>query len=342
MNDKKVIREKILISIAISLILIFGIYSLVLEPAVNCFSSARIEKNQIKKMLIDLKKEYKDGKLDVVSKDKVVIFGFNYLGEVTEKSKIKLKGSQVVDTQRVKGVSSFQMKFTSNANTLTKFLHFSENTVPPLIISNFRISSISGGSFEGMRQLECSAMVSVIPRNLSKKIVYPNLEKYMSLTRDPFSPFVKSEVKKVETPVTEEAPPPPPASWILNAAMSDDEGDYLIFTNNDNNEYIVNLKKGKDANAGFKINNDADEAVKITIGHENIEWTLGETKSQEILPKELIDIINKSESGKETILPQESQEENKEEAVDDAIKLIPQFDKLPDNIKKQIKNRRRK
>jgi len=333
------LREKILVSVAISLILIFSVYSLVLKFAMNYFSNVNIEKKQMEKILFDLKKDYKKDSTELISKEEAIMFVFNYLGEVTEKSKIKLKNLQVMGTQNAKGILSFQMRFISNADTFNKFLYLSENTIPPLIINNFRISSISGGSFEGMRQIEGLATITVIPRSLSQKIILANLEKYESIQRDPFSPFVRSEVK-LKTPVIEETPPQVP-NWILTAAMSDEEGDYLIFTkSDDSSKFIVNLKGEEDIT--FKINN---ERIEIIVDNNKIEWILGESKSQDSLPKKLIEIIEKK--SKETTVYQESperKEDMKEEKVDDIKEFIPQFDRfldrLPDDVRRRIREGR--
>jgi hypothetical protein len=268
------------------------IYVYLLEPAMRGYFSGLDEKASHESTLAEKKKQFsnEDKAVEKQSSEKGVIFLLNYLETLTADSNMKMKSFQVIGGTSTKGMPSFQMRFACNADTLIRFMYMSENTKPPLSVSNWRVNSIAGGSFSGMRQLEGIATLTMLGSGGGIKPGFAKLDRYKALRRDPFAELVKEAPKEEPKPEPkEEQEPPSVVKWSLTAQMSDGEGDYMIFTNGDTKQRVItNLKDLEGAKVAV-----GEEKVEISIGEEKLEWQLGESKEEDKLPAKLKEFILK-------------------------------------------------
>ena len=141
--------------------------------------------------------------------------------------------------------------------------------------------------------MDTLAAVAISTSRLGGKTFFADENKLKPLRRDPFAPYekkappVRKVVKEAESPQVE--PLPPAESWTLTAAMSDpsSEGDTLLFKKGSGSmKYALTLKKGGDITLSW-----SGEKVEIKIGEKQMLWTLGETVSEEDIPKKLVEAI---------------------------------------------------
>ena len=269
-------------SIAIPVIIAVGIPAVIfvklLEPSLTSYKSysAEIEQLSIKSEM--LKKQLSastDGKQGK-QKEKPVIYLLDYLEKLTGKSDLRVKSFQDTASGAVNGISAFQMRFVCNFCTYERFLYMCENTFPPLAISSWRISSLAGGSYSGMRQLEGTATVSFLTAGSGAKAVFADPEKFKSSWRDIFAEM-QADTKPPPPPV-EETEPDPVLKWSLTAQMSDGESDLVVITDSLNRRVTVDLKS---AGGSSSVK---DDNVEITVGAGKFTWKLGDAFEKEKLP----------------------------------------------------------
>ena len=289
------IKQNSLVPFTLLGALIIGVYFGLLEPLLTEWVSLNAGKKDTMVKLVELRKNYSEeaGSRAKNTGSKNDIFIMNYLDALTLKSDInKVKSFQPIGLQGAKGVPSYQIRFACNANALLKFMYLAEETQPRLAISNCRASSIAGGSYGGMRQLECLATISLVAKGNESKINIAETGKFKAVGRDPFSEVVKAEPRKervVETPSIPEV-----TKWILTAVMSEGEADVLLFKKESGGEkFTVSLKKSGAISLSW-----VNEQVELKIGEEKLLWGIGESKSEDTLPKELVDNIKNGESAK--------------------------------------------
>ena len=295
MDKKPVIKQKSLFErIAIPVIIAVGIPAVIsiklLEPSFESYRSYSSETEQLA-----LKGELLRKQLAVTAggntgkqKEKPVIYLLNYLEKLTGKSDIKLKSFQDTGTGGASGISSFQMRFACNVITYEKFLYMCENTFPPLSVSNWRISSLAGGSYSGMRQLEGTATISFLTAGAGAKAVYADPDKFKAGWRDIFAE-TQSDVK-APPPAAEETEPDPVLKYSLTAQMSDGESDLIVITDSLNRRVTLDLKKSSGISAV------KDDNVEITIGTEKFSWKLGDAFEKEKLPAWLMKAVDEAKS----------------------------------------------
>ena len=287
MEKKPVIKQKSLFErIAVPVVIAVGIPAVIfiklLEPSFASYRSYAAEAEQLALKGELLKKQLaapageKAGK----QREKPVIYLLNYLEKLTERSDIKLKSFQDTATGGVNGISSFQMRFACNIITYERFLFLCENTFPPLAVNNWRVSSLAGGSYSGMRQLEGTATVSFLTAGSGAKAVYADLNKFKAGWRDIFAE-TPSDVKAPPPPV-EETEPDPVLKFSLTAQMSDGESDIVVITDSLNRRVTVDLKK-YGGSSSVK-----DDNVEITLGTEKYAWKLGDSVEKEKLPAGIV------------------------------------------------------
>ncbi|OGF50817.1 MAG: hypothetical protein A2231_04160 [Candidatus Firestonebacteria bacterium RIFOXYA2_FULL_40_8] len=312
--------------------LIIGIYFWVLEPVFIEWSGLSRQENEILSKLVELRKTFNEESGSQVKNpgNKNTIFLLNYLDALVSKSGInKLKNFQPVGVQASKGAPSYQLRFAANANALLKFMYLAEETKPRLAISNCRASSVAGGSYSGMRQLECQVTVSLVSKGNETKINIADVLKFKNLSRDPFSNIVYEEPKQVKVKEPEDAPEVP--KWTLTAVMSEGDLDTLLFKKENNGEkYAVTLKKTGDITLAW-----VKEQIEITAGGTKVLWPMGETKTEDTLPKELVESIKSGETGKITV------EKAPEGPSDDELKASDKLDEIRNQMTPdQMRNRR--
>lgn len=286
-------REKLILSAGALIASLVLIVILFLEPALKKYSAVHADISSAKNEITQIKMTDKQIGVKQLDPGRAIIYMYNYLEGVTVNSGVKIKNFQASGSQGTKGMANFQLKLGSNASTFVKLLYIAENTVPAMSVSTFRISSQSGGTYEGMRQLETIASVAISSKRLGGKTLYADGKKFKALGRDPFAPYEpKVAVKEVAKPaeVKEVAPP---ENWILTAAMGDGESDTLLFKKESGTvKYAVTLKKGGDVSLTW-----SKESVEIKSGAEKISWAMGESKVDNIIPKTLKDAIMNGDTG---------------------------------------------
>ncbi len=283
--------ERIAIPVIIAVGIPAVIYVKFLEPSLASyrFYSAEIEQLSLKSEL--LKKQLSastDGKPGK-QKEKPVIYLLNYLEKLTGKSNIRVKSFQDTASGAVNGISAFQMRFVCNFSTFERFLFMCENTTPRLAVSSWRISSLAGGSYSGMRQLEGTATVSFLAAGAGAKAVYADQDRFMASWRDIFAE-IKAEMRP-PSPPAEETEPDPVLKWTLTAQMSDGDSDLIIVTDSLNRRATVDLKKAGGSSAVKEDN------VEITVGAEKFTWKLGDAFEKEKLPAWLMNAMAGNKSG---------------------------------------------
>ena len=288
------LREKIILSLGVLVASAALPVLLFLEPALKNYSENLSDILNAKNEIIRIKAADKEIGVKPLDPGRAIIYLYNYMEGVTVNSGVKLKNFQASGSQGSKGMANFQLKLGSNASTFARLLFIAENTVPAMYISNFRISSQSGGTYEGMRQLETIASVSISTKRLGGKTFYADGTKFKALKRDPFAASDgKPEVKPPETKAAGIE------NWILTAAMSDEDGDILLFKKEGAAlKYAVSLKKG----GGLALK-WSGESVEIKTGAEKISWVLGETTPEDSIPKVLKEEILKGDTGKSEKAP---------------------------------------
>jgi len=320
---KKNAFETLVLPLIIAIGIPAVIYVEFLEPA---FSSYRMYSQQAvsdEARLAGLKKQYGESSQKETKKsdEKPVIYLLNYLESITAKSNIKLKSFQEAGGAGAKGITAFQMRFACNADTFAKFLFMSENTVPPLAVSNWRVTSIAGGSYSGMRQLEGMATVTFVSSRAGKKTDFAKLDRYKGNWRDVFAEVQKEALKAAPPPEPEEkeAPEPDPVvKWTLTAQMSDGESDLVVITHSLTGQRVIaDLKK---INALINVKG---EEVEITVGEEKVLWKLGSSLEQDKLPVKLKELILEAKDGvpakTEESKPAESGAVKKAEPEEEAV-----------------------
>ncbi len=316
---KKSLLEALVIPLVIALGVPLAIYIKLLEPSFSSFRVYSAEAASLEAKVDIIKKQYeeKDKLKPQKSAEKPVIYLLNYLDSASAKSNIKIKSFQEAGSQGSRGVSSFQLRFGCNADTFSKFLYFAENSVPPLAISNWRVTSIAGGSYSGMRQLEGLATLTFVSAGAGRKAVFAKLEGQKSWWRDVFAEVSREQPKAAPPPkVVEDTEPDPIIKWTLTAQMSDGENELIVVTFSLTNRRVLVDLKPLGAVVSVK-----EELVTITAGGENLDWKLGEAIEQTKLPKKLADAIL---AAKEASSPSATQEKTvvKEEEKQPAPAVI--------------------
>ncbi|MFH1073452.1 MAG: hypothetical protein V1752_00020 [Candidatus Firestonebacteria bacterium] len=333
------VKQNILIPFTLIGASIIGIYFGLLEPSIRELVSLNTRKNDVEVKLVDLKKNYNEepGSLIKNTGNKNIAYLLDYLEALILKSDInKLKSYQPVGIQGAKGIPAYQIRFTANANDLLKFMYLSEETLPRLAISSCRASSIVGGLYGGMRQLECLLTVSLIAKGNETKINIAGLNKFKSIYRDPFSETPEAEPVKEKIKEPEEVREV--EKWTLTAVMSDGEADTLLFKKESGEEkHAVTLRKTGQISLVW-----GKDRVEIKIGEEKILWLMGETKAEDTLPKEFVESIKNGESGKDAVektpealrsggIPSE-EEFNTRGIPEESLKITEEQEKIQDRI----------
>ncbi len=339
MDKKPVVKQKSLFErIAVPVVIAVGIPAVIfiklLEPSFVSYKSYSREADQLALKGGLLKKQLSaaEGTNTGKQKEKPVIYLLNYLEKLTEKSDIKLKSFQDTASAGVNGISSFQMRFACNVITYGKFLYLCENTLPPLAINNWRISSLAGGSYSGLRQVEGTATVSFLTAGAGAKAVFADPEKFKADWRDIFSE-TPSNVK-APPPVEEEAEPDPVLKYSLTAQMSDRDSDIIIITDSLNRRVTVDLKKNGGRSAVKEDN------VEVTLGVEKFIWKLGDSLEQEKIPAGIVKVMTaaKEEAAAAVVAAAAvaaSRMEQKE-----APAIVPAADNPPDRTSRRSRRNR--
>ncbi len=309
--------ERITIPVIIAVGIPAVIFIKLLEPSLTSYRSysAEIEQLSIKSEL--LKKQLSastDGKPGK-QKEKPVIYLLNYLEKLTGKSDVRVKSFQDTASVAVNGISSFQMRFVCNFSTYERFLFMCENTFPPLAVSSWRISSLAGGSYSGMRQLEGTATVSFLTAGSGAKAVFADPDKFKASWRDIFAEMQAD--MKPPPPPAEETEPDPVLKWSLTAQMSDGESDLVIITDSLNRRVTVDLKKTGGSSAVKEDN------VEMTFGAEKFTWKLGDAFEKEKLPAWLMKAMVDAKSASSVVPPAST-------AVQESVPA-PSLSPVPDN-----------
>ncbi|MCX5777449.1 MAG: hypothetical protein NTX32_07510 [Candidatus Firestonebacteria bacterium] len=259
---------------------------LLVEPAVKEYRATLLDIAVCRKETVRIKKNDKEKGAKPLTADKANNYMFNYIEGFTEKSEVENKSFRSSGVQITKGTANFQLKLESNAVTFLKLLFVAENTVPFVSINNFRISSMGGGTYKGLRQLDTVVAVSISTKRLGAKILYPDLSKFITLKRDPFAPaalFEKASPGIQKTVVSE--------SWTLTAAMSEEEQHVLFFKEEGNGKgYKIMLKK----KGGIMLFWSGSE-VNIKTEKENLLWSVGETKAASKIPELILKMLRNGE-----------------------------------------------
>jgi|GEM_PF-3403066 len=302
---------------------LIGIYFGFLEPSLKELTSLGLQQKEILSKLTVLRKTFTEetaGQTKTRSSNDT-IYLMNYLDALILKSDIiKLKSFQPVGAQGAKSVPAYQIRFAANANALLKFMYLSEKTLPRLAISSCRASSIAGGSYSGMRQLECQLTVSLFSKGNKKEIKIAGLEKFKAVYRDPFSEIVREEPKP-EPEAEPEAEAPEIPKWTLTAVMSEGDADTLLFKKERfDTKRIVTLKRTGVISLAW-----GKDQVELKTGGVVLVWALGETKGEDVLSKEIKEAIQNGDSGKGVIAttPELAQPEEKPAEAEITIKELP-------------------
>ncbi|GEM_PF-2935199 len=286
------IREKLILSIGVLVASVVLAVILFLEPALKTYSNVLADIAYAKKEIAHIRTADKEIGVKQLDPGRAIIYMYNYMEGVTVNSGVKIKNFQASGNQGTKGMANFQLKLGANALTFAKLLYISENTVPAMSISSFRISSQSGGTYEGLRQLETVTSVAISTKRLGGKTFYADGAKFKALRRDPFAPYEgKTAVKELKQPDDKTSAA---ENWVLTAAMSDGDMDVLLYKKeNGTTKYAVSLKKG-----GQLALTWSGESVEIRAGEEKTVWVLGEAKAENIIPKILKEAIMNGDTGK--------------------------------------------
>ena len=321
--EKKIVSGKsgFFERVAIPVIIAVGIPAVIfvkfLEPSWASYRSYSAEivqlslKSELLKKQLSASTDGKPGK----QKEKPVIYLLNYLEKLTGKSDIRVKSFQDTASGAVNGISAFQMRFVCNFITFERFLYMCENTFPPLAVSSWRISSLAGGSYSGMRQLEGTATVSFLTAGSGAKAVYADQNRFKAGWRDIFAEM-QAEMKP-PSPPAEETEPDPVLKWSLTAQMSDGDSDLVIITDSLNRRVTVDIMKAG-GNSAVKEDN-----VEITLGAEKFVWKLGDAFEKEKLPAWLMKAMVDAKSASSVVPPAST-------AVQESVPA-PSLSPVPDN-----------
>ena len=315
---KKGALEALIIPLVIAIGIPVVIYVEMLEPTVLSYRSSSLEVRSLGSKIEILKKQYEEKEKKGTTKGRIEkpdVYLLNYLDSAMAKSNVKLKSYQGVGGAGAKGITSSQVRFACNADTFLRFLYISENSLPPLGVSNWRITSIAGGSFSGMRQLEGMATITFVSSGAGQKAAFAKMDKIKSWWRDVFAEVQREAPKPPPPePVEEEEPEQEPeVNWTLTAQMSDGESDIIVVTNSVTRQRVLTDLKPLGA-----VINTKDELITINLGEEKVEWKLGDPIEQDKLPGKLKDAILWAKAGVSKVDAAEESNVEEEEKDSDA------------------------